>query len=362
MAKSFAALVDEVEVELADTGNATWTAAEVTAQMEKALKEISDSTPYVIRESYRFETRYGTAGSTAASALSDTAKGHFGSGDVGKEVFNLTDRTHARIISFTSTAQVGLSKDIFTINEQYEIYHKDCHNQFQLNLENVTDYVGDKHGVQKIVYPIEAAPEYRRNFHLEGDDQNIMTVDLASTPPYSGSASADVECLVFFNTRQRVSQLTDLSATLSATAAVGATTLAMTALQGAGTIKEGDMFTVADMRGLYRVTADTTIASSASAAVAFWPALDGAIASTATVITFVKSTLSPDIERIAVDLTSGICMMTGAGAPSNINSIMIGGPAVAARYYQMGTERMERARRELRARIKPKTSQTYSNT
>lgn len=360
MAKSFAVLVDEVETELADTANATWTAAVVGANLEKALKEISAHHPYIIRESYRFETRYGTAGSTVANALSDSANAQFGSGDVGKEVFNLTDRTWAKIIGFTSTAQVSLSKDIMAINEQYEIYNEDCHNHRQLNLKNVTDYIGSQHGIEKVVYPVETYPEKKRQFRLEGNDENMLTIELDSKPPNSKEPEADVELFVFFNTRQRVSQLTDLAGALSSSALVAATTIALTSLQGAGTIKEGDMFSIANVRGLYRVTADTAIASSASSAVPFWPPLDSA-ANSATVVSFVGSTLSPILERVAVDMTVGYCMVTGEGAIKMANDVVMGGVKAASNYYTMGQARIENARKELRAMVKPKTSQVYSS-
>ncbi len=362
MAKAFTALVGEVVGELADTAYATWTAAFIGTQLEKSLKDISVAHPYVIRESYRFETRYGTASTTSATAsvLVDTPNAQFGSGDVGKEVFNLTDRTWAKITAFTSTAQVSLSKDIMAINEQYEIYNEDCHDQRQLNLKNVVDYIGTQHGIDKVVYPVDRYPEERRNFKLEGNDENILTVELDSKPPNSKESEADVECFVFFNTRQRVSQLTDLAAALSASAAVGATTIALTGCQSAGTIKEGDMFSIANVRGLYRVTADTAIASSASSAVTFWPGLDSNVANSI-VVSFVGSTLSPILERIAVDMTVGYCMVSGEGAVRMANDVVMGGAQAASNYYAMGQARIEGARRELRAMVKPRTSREYSS-
>ena len=362
MAQAFTALVGEVAAELADTAYARWTAAYIGTQLEKSLKDISAIHPYVIRESYRFETRYGTASTTSATAsvLVDTPNAQFGSGDVGKEVFNLTDRTMAKIIGFTSTAQVSLSKDIFAINEQYEIYNEDCHDHRQLNLKNMVDYIGTQHGIEKVVYPVDTYPEERRNFHLEGQNEEILTVELDSKPPNSKEEEADVEAFIFFNTRQRITQLTDMSALLSASAAVGATTIALTACQSAGTIKQGDMFSIANMRGLYRVTADTAIASSASSAVPFWPGLDSNIANSA-VVSFIGSTLSPILERIAVELTVGYCMVTGEGAVKMADDVVIGGVHAASNYYAMGQARREGALKELRMMVKPKTSQVYSS-
>ena len=65
--------------------------------------------------------RSSTATATTANHLIDT-NGQFTAKDVGKTIYNSTDKTTAKITAYTSSSDVTLNADIMVNGENYEIY------------------------------------------------------------------------------------------------------------------------------------------------------------------------------------------------------------------------------------------------
>lgn len=305
MPKSFALLVDETEAELQDSGNTLWTAAELAIQLEDALREISEYDPYITREIFEFETRTGTATATTAGSLVDTDESQFLATDVNKVIFNTTDRTWAKVITFTSTSVLVLSNDIMASGEGYKIYNRECSNIKQLYLGDVEDYVGPNHGVplvEGVEFPIDSDPPRYRNFTVKG---NVLTVDLQRSIADSKDGDAIVEVYVEFRRKHQVSQLTDVAGAvdLGAGYAAGLSTIHVDELGSAEVIAEDTEFTIAGTRGVYRTTQATTLSSN-EGDITFWPPLLEAIAD-GEVVTFRESTLSRKLERQVVEFAAG---------------------------------------------------------
>jgi len=66
--------------------------------------------------------RSGVATATTADHLIDTTKNQFAASDVGKIIYNVTDKTTATITDYTSPSDVTLDADIMADGESYEIY------------------------------------------------------------------------------------------------------------------------------------------------------------------------------------------------------------------------------------------------
>lgn len=319
MSKVFETMVDEVQAELQDDGT-VYSDTFVAIQLEDALREISDYSSHEMMEVFKIESRTGTADEDKSSALVDDTLTQFVDVvDIGKDVYNMDDKTWAAVTAYVDTGELTLSSDIFPDgNEDYAIFNKGCRNKFQINIEDVTDYAGDNHGVFAVEYPLGA----RRNFKVEG---NILTVDVDLVDDSAGS-DASVEVYVWFNKVHRATQLTDPVGTVNGAVAAGLKALTVAAI-GTGTeeIAETMLFTVAGVRGTYRVTADMSL-SSGGGAIAFWPPLENAITDGA-VITFQKSTLNTILERLVVELTAARC-----GFSMFPNKISIGGRGVFSRF------------------------------
>ena len=66
--------------------------------------------------------RTGTASATSANHLVDTGANQFVSADVGRWVYNSTDKTYAQITAYNSVSDVTISADIMASGEGYRIY------------------------------------------------------------------------------------------------------------------------------------------------------------------------------------------------------------------------------------------------
>jgi len=66
--------------------------------------------------------RSGKATALTADHLIDTIKNQFTANDVGKVIYNVTDKTTATITGYTSPSDVTLDTDIMDEGESYEIY------------------------------------------------------------------------------------------------------------------------------------------------------------------------------------------------------------------------------------------------
>mgnify|MGYP001069545197 CR=1 FL=1 len=66
--------------------------------------------------------RSGVATATTADHLIDTVKNQFTANDVGKVIYNVTDKTTATITEYNSPSDVTLDTDIMAEGESYELY------------------------------------------------------------------------------------------------------------------------------------------------------------------------------------------------------------------------------------------------
>ena len=349
MAKVFATLIDNVQSALGgDT--TTYTDAIVTVQLEDALREVSDYEPYVMMHSFKLESRTGTADEDKTNALVDDANTQFVDViDIGKVIYNTTDRTWAVVKAFVDTGELTLSKDIFPDgDEAYKIFNKGCHTIKQINIEDVTDYIGPDHGVIAVEYKTLRKPRAFRNWKVEGD---ILTLDIDFSPPDSADSDADIEVFVWFNKVHRVSQLADLAGTVSGTPAAGATTFTIAAVgSGSDVIAEDTLFTfyLSTVRGTYKVKYDLTL-SGGGGAIIFWPGLESAPDNGA-IVFFVGSTLNRRLERLVVDLTAARTALA-----IHANAISKGGQGVYNRYEG----KLGLALAELEGGMKLRTKRVY---
>lgn len=346
MPKSFATLIDEIQSGLGDD-TTTYTDAKVTVQLERAIRKLSEYDQYEMREVFKIESRTGTADEDKADALVDDANVQFLASDVGKEIYNKDDRTWAVVTAFVDTGELTLSKDIFPDGDEgYAMFNKGCRTKYQINLEDVTDYFDPpEHGV----YAVECKGE-RRTFTIEGD---ILTIAVDSVPD-SADSDADVEVYVWFKKKHRVSQLTDLAGTVSGTPVAGATTFTIAAVgSGSDVIAEDTLFTVAGVRGTYRIKYDLTL-SSGGGTIIFWPGLESAPDNGA-VVAFVGSTLNTGLERLVVDVAVPYSAL-GILA----NEIPKGGVGTYGRYEtKLGItlgelEKLQRRRKPISKHVYPK--------
>ena len=318
MSRSYSDIDTLVTTKLQSSGSADFSVSERDYQIEECLKEFSTYQPHLVPVIFKIEGRYGTASSTSADNLIDTPKGHFVSGDPTDEkvIHNITDNSRAVILTQASTAQVGLSSDIMTNGDFYKVYNRFCWNQRQVYIGDVPEYI-DIHAVE---YPIGT----KRSFKLYDRVLEVKVFPIpdtnSNTAKVSNLPNADV--LVRFNMPHQLSQLTDWSGTFSATASAAATSIAATALQGAGTIEIGSELTIENHRTTYLVTSAVTIASSAGT-IPIYPPLESAVASTAWVITIRKSSLEPQKEDIFADLVAARLAINKS--PKFIRSVSISG-------------------------------------
>jgi len=348
MPLSYTELRDEVEQRLQDTGNAVYSTTEIDQSIKNQLKRMSNVSPYVRRESFNFEARYGSASATTADHLIDTTLDQFLATDVGKVIYNRKDRTWALVTAYTSATDLTLSKDIMVSGEGYDMYNQRCTDHKELYIGDIDEYLD----ILFCEYYINRDPIQKRNFVLRGEDKKILLprIDFAPKDTY--------ECYVYFVYKHHISQLTDHAAAVNNVAgySAGDTSMAMDALQAAGTIEKGQEFTIANVRGLYRVVADATIAANA-ATVSFFPALESDVANNA-VVTFKATTLKPELEDILVDLVAGDCAMSKA--ISFINEINKGGSDVWRKTYEWGKLLHNEARRELQKYVLRRVNERYS--
>ncbi len=302
MAKSFALLVDECESELQDSANATWTAVELAIQLEKAIKEVSEYVPYTMLVRFEIESRTGTATSTTANKLVDS-QGQFLSTDVGKVIYNTTDHTWATVSAYDSATTLSLTGNIMVSGEGYEMFNEGCRSNKEVYIGDVTDYIGEDHGVlQDDRHATEYPLGTKRNVSING---NVLTLLMDVDPDDSADADANVDVFVWFKVSHRVSQLTDLAGEIDGgTLTAGATTIHIDGLQATvGVFAEDTLFTIENCRGTYRATADATIGVGTSECdVNIFPGLEDAIVDGADV-TIIGSTLDRRLERLVVEIT-----------------------------------------------------------
>lgn len=304
MPKSLAILVDDAETHLNDSANAVWTAVEVQEFVTNATIELSRKDPFQKMEMMNLETRTGQATATTAGALVDATETQFVAADVNKVIFNTTTRTWAIVTAFVSSSQLTLSNDIMLITNDYLIFHQNCWNNRQLYLGDIEDYIGADRGIFQLEFPISRLPAIYRTFVVRRD---VLEMGIDYTPPDSDPGEVNqIEVILWYNARHFVSELTDLLGAADGAENALATTMDFKNLNGSEVIREGQEFTIAGIRGRYRVVTEATLAGGATTSngIEFWPPVESAISDN-DVVTLLDSTLSPEQERIVSMLAAG---------------------------------------------------------
>ncbi|KKL86713.1 hypothetical protein LCGC14_1941990 [marine sediment metagenome] len=334
-----ALLIDLISQKLQDTGNATWTDAEILLYFPEMLRKISQYAPHIRMLEFLIESRRGTASETSSGFLVDDVADQFVAGDVGKIAYNVTDRTWAYIKTHTDATKIGVGNDIFADGEAYRIFNKNCNHQKEIYIGELTDWLW----IDKIEFPAMEDPPRLVKWIERGRD--VIRLDIDEEPDDSSVATAKKQVWVFFALRHKISQLTTLTAK-SVAAVVGATTMDVTNAQASATIEMGQEFTIANerARGIYMLTANATTEADQTATINFWPPLESSV-DTNEVITFIPSTLTPRLEGIFTDLVVGKAIMSKA--PKYLNQINKGGARVHTDTYLMGKAIYDGAEEEL---------------
>ncbi len=300
MARSEAQIITLVQQVLFDTGAAEWSAAEIRYFLNQGLRDLSHYSPRHVDEELglNVEARTGSATSTLANNLVDATNAHFVAGDVNKVIYNTTDYTRAKIITYTSTTTVALSKDIMVSGEGYEIYNRECRNNKQVYVGDLANDVLLDVTENKIEYPIGSY----RNF--EPITVNVIEI-LTDDSPDTDYTKAYIN----FARIHKLPNLTDWAGAVNNASgyAAGSVSMAINLLGSDATIPEGAEFTITSVSGLYTVTEDATITTNA-ATISFYPGLDTAVIN-GQVITFTKSTLTPPLETLLANYVAGLCCL-----------------------------------------------------
>ena len=104
----YTSMRDLISQKLQDTGSSNWTDAELDLYITEGLREIAQYHPHILRFEFNLESRRGTATSTTSDALVDATNTQFLAGDVGKWIYNQTDRAWAEVTAFVSTSQLTI--------------------------------------------------------------------------------------------------------------------------------------------------------------------------------------------------------------------------------------------------------------
>lgn len=300
MPLTHAAITDKIENNVRDgTSNTYFGTAEIAEDIIDSLLEVSVAHPRERMETFTIESRTGTASSTTSGSLVDATEDQFVAGDVGKMVFNETDKTWAEITTYTDAETVVLSKDIMVSGEKYAIYNNECTSKFQVNISSIGDHIG----IRKLEYPKGT----RRNWELDGDILTIKVDSVDDSKVKTSGTQPNTEVYIWFKVKHKVSQLTDFAAAVNNAGgySAGDTSMAINGLQSSGKIEAHQEFTIAKTRGIYRVTAAATISSNA-ATISFYPGLESTVAHT-TVVTLTQSTLTdPLVENLVVDYATAL--------------------------------------------------------
>ena len=337
MARAYADISAIISRSIQDAGVAEYVAASVNDQIPRGLEEISARIPHIVEVVFKIESRSGTDVTGTAGSLTDLVKLQFLAGDATDEkvIHNTTDHTWAVVTTHTSTSVLVLSADIMDANEKYEIYNKRCWNKKQIFIGDVGGYSG----IDSVEYPVGQ----KRNWKVYGE---VLEIDVDNVED-SDSTLTDksrTEVLVRFIQPHRLCQLTDLAGACTAIEPVGETTLAVKTLLGAEVIEVGDELHIADQRATYTVTTGVTLAGSGAGNgtgnIVVFPGMEVATA-VEDVITFVKSTLSPTLENILVDICAGRLMINRAAEYTGLPTA--GGMARWSNLLRLGEGRLAEA-------------------
>ncbi len=358
MARTYAQVSAAISQKLQDTGVAEFVAAEINNELEDTISEVSRAYLHIVEVPFEIESRFGSASSTSANNLVDSAKTQFLSTDTDKNLFNDNDKTYAVITSFSSSSQVGLSADIFTVGEAYYVYNRRCQNSRQF-------YIGgmfDNDQIIRAEYPVNTLPfsGIRHWRNVIKINEEVAEVDFDFTPDDSDASQTASFTRVLFQVAKPhiLCQLTDLAGAVHTTATVGAISMQVKSLTDAEVVEAGDEFHIAGHSATYVVTADLTLANQAStgSSLAFWPALEAGAAADV-VISFTSSTLTPAIEDLVIRRCfARLVRFHGA---KFLTRIPFGGANVFGNFRQLGRDIWDETEKDLN-KAEPQTKKVYS--
>jgi len=204
MAKTLSAIRGIVRQFLRDEYNGNdyeFAEDELDLHINEVRVEISKRRPYKVKETVYASNKSGEATATTASHLIDTVSAQFVAGDVGKTVYNTTDKTTAKVTAYNSESDLTLDTDIMASGESYYLYHYGGVDGRDLNISSITGLIGDK--VEKAEYPTRRWPRDKKDVEVFGD---IVTLKLDSEP--TDGDEVFLYC-------HKVHQLTESSSTLT---------------------------------------------------------------------------------------------------------------------------------------------------
>jgi len=143
--------------------------------IDHVLVEISQRKPYEVKETVTACNRTGAATSTSANHLVDATNAHFVAGDVGKTVYNSTDKTTAKVTAYNSASDLTLDTDIMTSGETYYLYHYQGTSGRDFNKSNIENLIK----IEKAEYLTRQEPPQFRNVTVFGD---VVTIDSPAEP------------------------------------------------------------------------------------------------------------------------------------------------------------------------------------
>lgn len=370
MAMTYAQITTRVLQILQDTGIAIYDSDETNVLIEEGLKEFSTYIPHIVGVVFQIESRTGTDVTGTDDKLTDAVKDQFLATDDENEkvIHNTTDNTWAVVTGEDEPDVLTLSDDIMDANENYRIYHRRCRNAKQIYLGSYGDYKwnpADYLWVDSVEYPIGT----KRNWKVYGDVLEI-DVDSVADSNLNVTTLPNIDVLVRFAKPHRLLQLTAKTGLVEVMGAVyhasgagnsylaGGVAMPVNGFTDGQICEVGDEFYIANHRNLYTCTQQITWASQAGAGsvLHYYPPLE-ADAPHGDYITFVKSTLQPQHEKMLIELIVAKALIS-KGIDS-IGEVNVGGMNTWRNFQDAGERRLGIVLSELRRMTPPKTKHTY---
>jgi len=359
--ETYATMVNLISSKLQDASNAVFSDAEIELFIAEGLREISQYHPYIYRCEFNLESRVGTATSTLANNLVDATNDQFLSTDVGKWIYNSTDRTWAVVTAYVDETTLTLSKNIMASGESYQMFNQGCTDSKEININAPQAKPGalgtrafDFLYIDKIEYPIlQDPPSYLNPGQWELQENNIIRLKVGSEPPNTKASDAADEVWIYFTLQHSLSRLTGFlgKIDLGAGYAAGLTSIHVDDMTADEVIYKGQMFTVDSdsdttiTRGIYIADYQRTLTGGESD-VTFFPPLTDAVTDNSTV-RFIANTLDYKLEGVFADLVAGRAAISKARY--YINRVNVGGGAVWQQLMAWGKDKVNSALEQLQS-------------